>query len=193
MLQRSTALFVSVLLAAYPAVCQQPPAVQRIRIFTLEGQNAVNYIPIRTATAPVVEVRDENDRPIEGASVTFTAPATGPGAVFERGERTQTTITNFRGQAGVRGYTINDKPGRFAIEVTARYQDSVARVMITQANSMEAIPTDAGSKKKSHKTMWILLGIAAGAGAGAGVYFATREGNNPINVGIGSISVGGPR
>ena len=36
------------------------PSGQRLRIIPLEGHNAVNYIPMGTATPPVVEVRDEH-------------------------------------------------------------------------------------------------------------------------------------
>ena len=40
-----------------------------LKIVVIEGEGALNNIRSRTATQPVVEVRDENDRPVEGAEV----------------------------------------------------------------------------------------------------------------------------
>lgn len=176
-----------------PATAQERPAPQRLRILTLEGQNAVNYIPIRTGTAPVIEVRDELDRPLEGAAVTFNIVAAGAGATFEGGQSTQSALTDYRGQAGVRGYAINDKPGRFTIEVTATFAGRTARATITQVNSIDRLPPELGGARRSRTKTWILLGIAAAAGAGAGIYFATRSSNTPISVGIGPVGIGGPR
>src|SRR5271157_3660596 len=45
-----------------------------LKIVVLEGQDAVNYIPTRTVTPPVVEVRSERELPVEGATVTFELP-----------------------------------------------------------------------------------------------------------------------
>src|SRR5688572_15794414 len=42
-----------------------------LRIVVLEGEGAVNIIQQKTATAPVVEVRDQNDLPASGATVRF--------------------------------------------------------------------------------------------------------------------------
>src|SRR5687768_10048746 len=75
-----------------------------LRVIALEGNGAVNYIPIRSATVPVVEVRDQDDRPIEGASVIFKLPTSGPGATFASGQSIFTTITDHRGQAAAQGY-----------------------------------------------------------------------------------------
>lgn len=166
---------------------------QVLRIIALEGNNAVNYIPIKTATAPIVEVRDVNDQPVEGASVVFKAPATGPGARFEGGQTTLTAITDFRGQAGATGYTTNNLAGKFTIEVTASHRGRSARLVLTQINSMEAIPAAAaGIQRKSGGRKWLWIGLVAGAGAGAGLYFGLR-GSSPILVGSGPVTVGGPR
>lgn len=183
---------VIVCLLAFPAAGQQAGPVQRLRIIALEGQRAVNYIPIRTTTAPVVEVRDENDRPVEGATVVFKLPDSGPGGTFEGGQTTQTGITDFRGQVGARGYTSNSVPGRFVIEVNATYEDRSARLPITQTNSIDALPPELGGPKKSSRKKWILLSVAAGAGAGVALYLLTGR-DKPISVGGGPVSVGGPR
>ena len=42
-----------------------------LKIVILEGEGAVNIIQQKTATAPVIEVRDQNDLPVAGAAVRF--------------------------------------------------------------------------------------------------------------------------
>lgn len=173
-----------------PMATAQTRAVQTLRIYALEGQNAVNYIPTGTATSPVVEVRDENDRPVDGAAIVFKLPVSGAGASFANGAKTESAISDFRGQAGVKNYTINNIAGRFAIEVTATYGNATARLLIPQTNSdSPELAQPAASQKKR----WILLGIAAAAGAGVGVYFGTRSSSSPITISAGSVVFGGPR
>lgn len=180
------------LLFGVPAGAQQGGTPERLRIIALEGQGAVNSLVTSSAVAPVVEVRDENGRPVEGAAVTFTLPESGPGGLFEGGQRTQTSITDMRGQAGARGYAINQLPGRFSISVSAKYEGRTGALLITQVN----VPTAAGEgqsmTKGSGKGKWILLTLA-GAGAGLGIYFGTRGGDSPISVQTGPISIGGTR
>jgi hypothetical protein len=172
---------------------QQSLPARQLRIIPLEGQNAVNYMSIGVITAPVVEVRDENDRPIEGATVTFKFPDSGPSATVANNQTTQTTISDFRGQAGVTNYAANGVAGRFNIDITATHQGRTARFVMIQTNSLDALPPAPGETKKSGAWKWILLGIAAGAGAGVGIYLGTRSSNTPISISTGPVIVGGPR
>jgi hypothetical protein len=187
-LRRFLAWPVVCLLACAPAVAQQPSP--GLRIIPLEGNNAVNSIPILTVTPPVVEVRDENERPVEGAAVTFKLPSSGPGATFGQSGTAQTGITDARGQVGVTGYTMNKQPGRFLIEVTAAHEGRAGRVLMTQINSLDKLPPGIAGRSGG-KLKWILLGVAAGVGAG--VYFGTRGSTGPISVGTGPVVIGGPR
>lgn len=192
---RPAVAVLAVFLMALPTVAQTVSTGPRLRIVALEGNNATNYIGVQSSTAPVVEVRDESDRPIEGATVVFKLPTTGPGGTFEGGLAVQTKTTDSRGQAGATGYTINDRAGSFVIEVNATYQNRAGRLLIKQTNSASGIPPElGGTPKKSSKKKWIIFAIAAGAAATAtGVYLGTRNGNDPISVGSGPIVVGGPR
>ena len=177
-----------------PLAGQEAASPQGLRILALEGDNAVNYIPLRTVTAPVVEVRDENDRPLEGAVVTFKALSTsaGVGGSFEGGQSSQTARTDYRGQAGARGYTVTDKPGRFVIEVMAVHAQRTARLMMTQTNSMSSIATETPIvAKRSSKKKWLLISAAA-AGGGLALYFGLR-GSSPISISAGPVVLGGPR
>ena len=61
---------VSLLLGSVLALgAQQAPS---LRIVVLEGEGAVNIIQQKTAVRPLVEVRDRNNLPVAGATVTFT-------------------------------------------------------------------------------------------------------------------------
>ena len=68
----------------------QPPAaaaspVESLKIFVLEGQGAIHSIRDQGAAMPVVEVRDDNGLPVEGAEVKFDLPPAGPGGSFQIG------------------------------------------------------------------------------------------------------------
>ena len=66
--------WLALLLTTNTVVCEAAgialPAT--LRIVIVEGQGATNNIRQRTAREPVVEVVDENNRPVSGASVTLT-------------------------------------------------------------------------------------------------------------------------
>jgi hypothetical protein len=139
--------------------------LKSLRILPLEGDNAINYIPTQSAVVPVVEVHDQNDMPVEGATVVFQLPAIGPGGSFPDGQLSLKTLTNSRGQAVARGFRINSQSGRFSLHVTASFNDLRANHVLRQTNSTEVRDTEPG---KSRKWLWIgLAGAAAAAATGA--------------------------
>lgn len=70
--------FVSLLLALWiPASAQVAPM---LNLVVLEGEGATNNIRQRTAREPIVQVEDENHKPVAGAIVVFTLPSNGPAA-----------------------------------------------------------------------------------------------------------------
>src|SRR5580765_5823940 len=75
-----------------------------LRIVVVAGEDAVNVIQQKTAVAPIVEVRDRNDLPVSGASLTFTIGG-GHGATFAGGAQTLTVTTNAAGRAAVSALT----------------------------------------------------------------------------------------
>jgi hypothetical protein len=176
----------------FPWAHQTGAAELRLRIIALEGDRAVNYLAAGHAIAPVVEVRDENDRPVEGALVVFKAPAGGPGATFDNAQSTLRVISDHRGQAGARGYSANGRPGRFTIEVSASHDNRTGRLLISQTNSAGTFE-ESYRAKNSAKTAWILAGVVAAAAAATGVYFGTRGSAAPISVETGPVTIGGPR
>ncbi len=134
-----------------------------LTIRVIEGQGAINNVRTRTARAPVVELRDEQNRPVSGASVTFQTPFMGPGAAFGS-ERVLITLTDSDGRATGRGLVPNGVTGPFEIHVSAVLNSRSANAIIRQINASPA----AGSSKK---VLWISLAVGAAAG---GVMAATH-------------------
>ena len=166
--------------------------VKSLRLIVLEGDNAVNSIQARIGTPVVVEVRDENERPVQNASVTFTLPATGPGVTFADGQRSQTRTTDIHGQAGTSGLITNGIAGKWAMRVTATHQGLTSSTLIAQTNSAKARELGA-TGKSGGKWKWVLLGVAVGGGIVAGVYFGTQSSSSPVSVTTGPVIVSGPR
>src|SRR5690242_15505852 len=84
-----------------PNLAPQTPAplpVESLAIYVLEGQNEMHDVRNRVTATPVVEVRDDNGQPIEGAEVTFELPPMGPSGTFAGQALTYTAKTNTQGQ-----------------------------------------------------------------------------------------------
>lgn len=164
------------------------PVVHRLRIVPLEGQGAGNIITARTPMAVVVTVLDENDRPVEGVAVTFQAPASGPSGVFATQRPTYNATTDNRGQAGVLDFMANDKPGRFDIRVTAKYQDITATLILHQTNYFTAEDRSKTEAKPLLRN-WKFYAIAGGVAAGViAILVLTRSDASPIAVSAGPVS-----
>ena len=110
----------------------QAPAPPALRIVVLEGEDAVNIVQQKTAVRPLVEVRDRNNLPVAGATVTFTIGGGQP-AAFAGGLQTLTVTTNTAGQASASGLNALGN-GAFQIQVQAAYQGLIATAAISQTN-----------------------------------------------------------
>ncbi len=182
------------LFCSLPLLVAQTPA-PALKILVLNGEGARHSIKTKRAVQALVEVRDENDKPLPGAQVVFQLPAAGPGGTFPGGRLMQRVATDARGQAATTGFVPNDEQGRFNVKVTATSGTASASAVIAQIN---ALTTELDVKKRS-KTPWILL--ALGAGGAGGVIAATRGGGvstppAPVNSVVlvpGPVTVGGPR
>jgi hypothetical protein len=181
----------SLLCPALPA--QAPPASLQITI--IDGDEAINNIRQRTAREPIVQVEDENHKPIAGAAVIFLLPNDGAGGVFPGGARTLTTVTDSKGQAVARGLRPNHAAGKYQIKVQANYQGKTAQTTINQTNSAG---TSAGSSS-SIMPKWLAV-VVAGAVGGTIAAIATHNGSGsntstsvPVAVTPGTGTVGPPR
>ena len=110
----------------------QPPQLQ---IVILDGQDALNNIHDRTAREPIVQVQDENHKPVAGAVVIFLVRSdNGASGTFANGLTTYTTRTDSLGRAVGRGFTHNDVAGDLVIAVEATYMGMTADTVIHQTN-----------------------------------------------------------
>jgi len=178
----------------------RPPAPQppgTLKIIVVEGEGAKNSIRSRSATAPVVQVIDEAEKPVAGAEVVIQLPLAGPGAVFHGWLKTQTIRTDAKGQAAATGFAPNDEEGRFNIKVTATAGNRTGSAVIAQSNVRG---TGGASMTSGRSGWWKVLAVAGGAAA-AGIVVAAASGNGaaapaattPVTITTGPITVGGPR
>src|SRR5689334_13165784 len=107
----------------------------QLKIEILQGEGAVNYTKSRMNREIIVQVHDENNRPVGGAAVSFALPARGAGGTFLNGSKTLTLLTNSKGQVIVQAFKPNPVAGSFQISVHASYQGHVATAAITQTNT----------------------------------------------------------
>jgi hypothetical protein len=100
------------------------PTVQSLRVLALAGDGEMNDLERRVMAPLVVQVIDQNDRPVEGGDVVFRFPLNGPGAVFADQKTSKTVKTNAQGQAAATGWFANGELGKFQVHVTAAYGKS---------------------------------------------------------------------
>lgn len=151
------------------APAQSPAAVPAVvtpgsplTVFVLEGKDAVNSISLLHSVAPVVEIRDQNDFPVEGATVVFTVPAQGPGGTFGSGGNTFSARSDARGQAAAPPMTPRTA-GRFDIVVVATLGSRQGRTTITQTNAATAYSGPAlppPPRWYQRKLTWVIAGGA---------------------------------
>ena len=175
--------------------CYQAPApIAKLNIEIVEGEGAVNNIRQRMAREPMVQVTDENRKPVAGAAVVFLLPNQGAGASFANGAKSFTTLTDANGRAVARGIQSNKIPGQYQMRVTASSQGQTASTAINLTN---LAVTGAVAGGLSLKLLLILA--AAGGAAAAGTVAATSGGGGggstrpPTTVTPGQPGVGVPR
>jgi hypothetical protein len=188
-----------VLLPALSAQQQATSVRPGLKIVVLDGEGATNALDTRTVEAqPVVEVRDENERPVSGARVVFELPAVGPSGHFAGQALTFETRTNSQGQAAAVGFTPNLEIGKFNIKVSAADGDRTGSAVIHQTNASTKKVVE---ERKSRKGLWAVL-IGGGAGAAVLAFTLGGGGNgssgtpgapDSLTISPGSITVGGPR
>ncbi len=181
----------------------QPPLqatmTEKLRVIVLQGQGATHEIARGLTALTVVEVRDENDRPVEGAVVTFRLPESPQVGSFAGGIMSQTSRTNSQGQAGMAGFVPSQNSGSVVIKVTAVFGKLMGRATITQNTTQSFLPETAKSKSFWQKWRWPII-IGAGGAIVGGVWAGRRGGSTAatipdpsIGVTPGPIVIGGPR
>lgn len=173
----------------------------KLNLVIVEGDGAINNLKQRVAREPIVQVEDENHKPVAGAAVTFFLPNSGPSGTFANGARTMTVLTDQNGRVVARGIKLNRVTGQMQIRVSASYQGMSGSAIITQTNQVLAAGAAAGAAAGtaiSTKAI-VILAIAAAVAAGGAV--ATTHGGSspsapaatPTVITPGTPTVGGPR
>jgi hypothetical protein len=197
-------LFLIVLLllnfTGLPAWGQNPTSLQ---ILIVEGEGAINNVKQRVNREPIVQVEDENHKPVAGAAIIFFLPNSGPGGTFANGTNTLTTTTNAQGQAVARGIRFNNQAGTMEIRVAASYAGQTASAIITQTNVLGSATSGGSSGGMSLTTKLLIIGAIVGGGVAAAVVLAghgssggstgSAGGTGTVTITPGTVSVGGPQ
>jgi len=167
----------SALLALLISVPVRPAAAApaELNIVVLEGEGATNNIRQRVSREPIIQVQDENHRPVAGAAVVFTLPSRGAGGVFANGSHTLTTVTDNQGQAVARGLQANGAKGQYQIRVNVSSGGKTATANITMLN-VAAAAGAAGAAAAGISTKLIVILVLAGAAVAGGAVAATQLG-----------------
>jgi hypothetical protein len=165
-----------------PVRGQEASPPSDLRIVVVRGEGFTNNLKKRIAREPIVEVRDRNNRPVSGATVTFLLPGGGPGGTFANGQQTLTVFTGQNGRAIATGFTPNNVAGPFNINVTASMQGQTATATISQTNAI----TGAGTGLGTGATLGI---VGAAAAAVASIVAISVTGGKSARVNVGAPSV----
>src|SRR6516225_3594766 len=117
-MRRTCAWGVLAILCSEAGWSQAPPS-RALNITIIEGEGAINNIKGRVNRDPVIQVEDENHRPIAGAAVVFFLPNQGPGGVFANGTKSLTVTTGAQGRAVAAGIRRNNISGQMQIRLMA--------------------------------------------------------------------------
>src|SRR5215475_6995357 len=171
--------FLCGMLALYSGLAQPSIAQAQLRIEVVEGEGAKNVAQQIAAKQLIVRVLDGNNRPVEGAAVTFIAPMSGPGGDFTNDSNTIRLLTSTDGVANTGPYHPNAATGAYEIQVRAEFQRALATAAISQMNVLQS---------KSHRKMIAIIAIA---GAAAGAAIATHGGGSSSSSGTPTVTLGG--
>jgi hypothetical protein len=173
-----------------------------LHIIILDGDNALNNIRQRSAREPIVQVEDENHKPVAAAAVLFTihSGSAGAGGSFSGGS-TFSAVTGLDGQAVGKGLVPNGVQGSFTITVTATIGAVSATAIIAQSNITGTYSSTVKSKPAqtsstaAHagihiftKNFWVVAG-GVGAATAAVVTAAVLTHNNGATITAGGGTV----
>ena len=100
-------LVLLVLLNLFRAPARAQQAVTGLSITIVEGEGAINNVRQRVNREPIVQVEDENHKPIAGAAVVFFLPDQGASGTFPDGSRMLMAVTDNQGRAVARGIHLD--------------------------------------------------------------------------------------
>lgn len=159
--QQWTAISSVALCLLSPAFGQEATDAGKYRLVVIRGEGDQHNVKQGRATSQaVMEVRDENDKPVAGILLTFTLPSQGAGGAFVGGSQVTTLATNTAGRAAVT-FTPNKVAGSYALKVSGNVQGQSVSASVAQTN----LAAVAGGL--STGAIVAIVAVAAGAGIGA--------------------------
>jgi hypothetical protein len=192
-----------VLLSGVPTLAQvsqeesAQAAPKSLHIVILDGEGALNNIRERTAREPIIQVEDENHKPVSEAAVVFLIHGgnNGAGATFGGNSLSFATKTGPDGKAQTQGLQVGQAPGSFTITVTATVGTLVAESVIHQSNVLSALSKASTEHAATRtgifgvsKVVAIVVGAAVVTGVVVGVVVATNSGNSTqVTTGPGTV------
>jgi len=148
-------LAAALVLPGYAQVLKASPegAPQKLFITIIEGEGALNNIRQRDAREPVVQVTDENHKPVSGALLLFLIRNGDHGgtATFN-GSQSLTVTTGPDGTAHASGLQVGRNPGTYTIVVTATVGVIVATAIIHQSNVIGALNSGSQGAQSSQSS-----------------------------------------
>ena len=206
-MHRYLSQLLAVLLALPPISRAQAPVVQgqtiqNLKVVPLAGNRESNDLERRMMAPLVVQVLDQDQRPVEGAEVVFRFPSSGPGATFGNQQNSKTFRTNADGQAAAVGWVANSQTGTFQVKVSATRGNESGETTISMTN-VTRVTSDRKEKRRHWwSSKWAKIGIIAGAaGTVTAIILLTRSsstsststGQPVIIASPGIPTIGGPQ
>jgi hypothetical protein len=188
---------VAPLLAQVSAITPSPAGAPKALFITiLDGEDAVNSIRERTAREPIVQVEDENHKPVAGALVLFSVHggASGAGGSFN-GLSSLSVTTDSAGRATGHGLIPNSTKGKYTISVSVTVGAMVATAIITQKNATTAGNGSSSAKRISKFNVYrtpIIIGVVGVVVITVAVRTTTLGGRNSTTITAGGGTVGPP-
>ncbi|GGP18931.1 beta strand repeat-containing protein [Silvimonas iriomotensis] len=119
-----------------------------INLAASAGTPQTTIVGTAFATALQVLVKDSSNQPLSGATVTFTAPATGASASFS-GSATATAVTNASGIATAPKLTANNTTGSYTVLASTSGTTGTASFSLTNAASSGSMTVNAGTPQSA--------------------------------------------
>jgi hypothetical protein len=167
------------------------PAPNKLFIDILDGEGALNDVRARTAREPVVQVEDENHKPVAGALVLFSLPSSGPSATFTNALTTFSVTTGADGKATALGFKPNNVGGQYQIQVSASFGSLTTVAVINETNVVAA--SNGVAQRASSRAIPLKVLVIGGAILAGGITAAVlATGGHSDTVTAGAPSVGPP-
>ena len=152
------------------------PAALEIRV--AEGDGLSYPIGSRATRGITIQITDEAGQPVDGATVSFGLPETGPGGTFSNGSKTEILTTHADGRVSVWGMKWNRQAGAFDVRITATKGQARAGTVCSQHLAEAPVSAPAKGGGSIHKWLWIALAAAGAAGAGVAVAARSHSGSS---------------